>query len=164
MVGRAHVTSRSAPAEAGCDLPVNSDWMGPLNGGEWAWGGESLLRTLMEREGEDCGDHKRPCIIYHYYCLAPAASFHWLLTFKRAGTVAKVDSQIPLRECEWVCGICIVWTQSFSFVSSEWSRRERDSILSWAQVPSRPWITLAIYFNIEAWGTPETEKIRATGD
>lgn len=137
MAGRAHVTSRSAPGEAGCDLPVNGDWMGPLAGGEGAWGWESLLRILMKGAGKDCGDHKCPCIIYHHYCLAQAASFHWLLTFKRAGKVAKVNSQIPLRECEWVCGICSVWSQSFSFVSSEWYWRESDSILSWTQVPSR---------------------------
>lgn len=134
MTGRAHVTSRSAPAD--------SDWVTPLNGGEWAWGGESLLRTLMKWEGKDCGDHKCPCIIYYYYSLAQATSFYWLLIFKWAGKVAKVDSQIPLRECEWVCGICIVWTQSFSFVSSEWYRKERASNFSWAQVPSRTWITL----------------------
>lgn len=86
---------------------------------EWAQGGESSLRPLIKWEGRDCGNNKCPCIIYHYYCLLQTASFHWLLTFKWAGKRAKIVFQIPLRECEWVRGICILLTQSFSFVCSK---------------------------------------------
>lgn len=60
---------------------------GPSALGEWAFGGESLLKTLITWERRDCGNNKCPCIIYHCHCLVQAASFHWLLTFKGAGNV-----------------------------------------------------------------------------